>query len=126
MRLCDRDDARLTSGEAPLRGRAGLELLMTADDYRGAATRLPTPTDLATALRVFAVIGGIVGYATDMVDFDLPASLEDFDRWVIQRVLSPRQRYGARPRRCSTKIQPSAARVPYCTTRPSAQSRTDP
>lgn len=79
----------LTAGEAPLRGRAGLELVMTPDDYRVAATRLPTPTDLATATHVYAVIGGVVGYATDMVDFDLPASVEDFDRWVVRRVLSP-------------------------------------
>ena len=32
----------LTEGEAPLRGRAGLELIMQPDDFRVAATRLPT------------------------------------------------------------------------------------
>lgn len=79
----------LTAGEAALRGRAGLELVMLADDYRVAATRLPDPADLAVAVRVFAVIGGVVGYATDMVDFDLPEGVEDVDRWIIQRVLSP-------------------------------------
>jgi hypothetical protein len=33
------------------------------------------------------VIGGVVGYATDMVGFDLPTSASDFDRWVTDRVL---------------------------------------
>jgi AAA+ ATPase superfamily predicted ATPase len=79
----------LTAGEAPLRGRAGMELVMHADDYRVAATRLADPTDLRTAVHVFAVIGGVVGYATDMVNFDLPQSADDVDRWIVQRVLSP-------------------------------------
>ena len=79
----------LTAGEAALRGRAGLELVMLPDDYRVAATRLPDPPDLELAVRVFAVIGGVVGYATDMVDFDLPQGAGDVDRWIAQRVLSP-------------------------------------
>jgi len=79
----------LTAGEAALRGRAGLELVMLPDDYRVAATRLPDPSDLEVAVRVFAVIGGVVGYATDMVDFDLPEGPVDVDRWITQRVLSP-------------------------------------
>ncbi|MCC5953184.1 MAG: winged helix-turn-helix transcriptional regulator [Acidimicrobiia bacterium] len=78
----------LTGGEAPLRGRASLELVMQPDDFRVAATRL-TSSDLAVACRTFAVIGGVVGYATDMVGFDLPTSRRDFDRWIIERVLSP-------------------------------------
>ena len=79
----------LTAGEAPLRGRAGMELVMHADDFRRAASRLRDPTDLDTAVRVFAVIGGVVGYATDMVDFDLPDGFDDVDRWIVRRVLSP-------------------------------------
>lgn len=79
----------LTAGEAALRGRSGLELVMLPDDYRVAATRLPDSSDLEVAVRVFAVIGGVVGYATDMVDFDLPNTVDDLDRWIIQRVLSP-------------------------------------
>lgn len=79
----------LTADQAPLRGRAGMELLMLPDDYRTAATRLPEGADLELAMRVYAVIGGVVGYATDMVDFDLPDSSQDFDRWVVERVLSP-------------------------------------
>lgn len=79
----------LTAGQAPLRGRAGMELLMWPDDYRRAATRLADPSNLDLATRVFAAIGGVVGYATDMVAHDLAVDLEDFDRWVAQRILSP-------------------------------------
>ncbi len=79
----------LTEGEAPLRGRAGLELVMQPDDFRVAATRLPIGAGLETAVRVFAVIGGVVGYATDMVNFDLPSGRADLDRWIVDRVLSP-------------------------------------
>lgn len=79
----------LTAGEAPLRGRAGLELVIQPDDFRTAAARLPAPDDLELAVRVFATIGGVVGYATDMTNFDLPGSVEDFDRWVVDRLLSP-------------------------------------
>lgn len=79
----------LTAGQAPLRGRAGLELLMQPDDFRTAATRLPDPNDLTLAIAVFSVIGGVVGYATEMTNFDLPRSADDFDRWVSERVLSP-------------------------------------
>lgn len=79
----------LTAGEAPLRGRAGMELIMYPDDFRAATARLTDPNDLRTAAQVFAVIGGVVGYATDMVNFDLPGGGDDFDRWVVQRILSP-------------------------------------
>lgn len=81
--------AALTAGEAPLRGRAGMELVMQPWDYREAADVLGQDIDLGLATRVFAVIGGVIGYATDMVDHDLPASRDDFDRWVAARVLSP-------------------------------------
>jgi uncharacterized protein len=79
----------LTAGESALRGRAGLELVMLADDYRVAATRLPHADDLEVAAEVFAVIGGVVGYATDMVDFDLPGAPDEVDDWITRRVLSP-------------------------------------
>jgi AAA+ ATPase superfamily predicted ATPase len=82
----------LTAGEAPLRGRAGMELVMRPADFRGAAEHVARTTgglDLETAVRVYAVIGGVIGYATDMVDGDLPSGLHDFDRWVAARILSP-------------------------------------
>lgn len=79
----------LTAGQAPLRGRAGLEIVVQPFDYRAAATEFGPFTDLDLATRVHAVIGGAIGYATDMVDHDLPDTREDFDRWVSARVLSP-------------------------------------
>jgi uncharacterized protein len=79
----------VTAGQAPLRGRAGLELVMQPFGYRAAAERLGSDAELRLAVRVYAVIGGVIGYATDMVDHDLPAGLADFDRWVTARVLSP-------------------------------------
>ena len=79
----------LTSGEAPLRGRAGLELVMQPFGFRNAAARLGSGVSLELAARVYAVIGGVIGYYTDMVDHDLPEGPADFDRWVVTRVLSP-------------------------------------
>jgi hypothetical protein len=79
----------LTAGQAPLRGRAGMELVMQPFDFRTAAEHLRTKSSLELAVRVYAVIGGVIGYATDMVDHDLPTGAEDFDRWVAARVLSP-------------------------------------
>jgi hypothetical protein len=79
----------LTAGQAPLRGRAGMELVMHPHDFRAAAGWLGSDPDLALAVRVYAVIGGVIGYATDMVDHDLPGQPDDFERWVAARVLSP-------------------------------------
>jgi uncharacterized protein len=79
----------LTAGEAPLRGRAGMELVMRPFDFWQIASLLDMESDLALATRVFAVIGGVIGYATDMVDHDLPTGGDDFPRWVAGRVLSP-------------------------------------
>jgi AAA+ ATPase superfamily predicted ATPase len=78
----------LTSGEAALRGRAGMELVMQPFGFRAAALQLGEDAPLDLAIRVFAVIGGVIGYYTDMVDYDLPESLADFDRWIAARVLS--------------------------------------
>ena len=78
----------LTEGQSALRGRASLELVMQPDDFRTAATWLPKSADLPTATRTFSVIGGVIEYATDMVNFDLPKDRDDVDRWVVDRVLS--------------------------------------
>ncbi len=79
----------LTAGEAPLRGRAGLELVMQPLDFRGARERMLPDADLTLAVRLYSVIGGVIGYATDMVDHDLPEDEADFDRWISRRILSP-------------------------------------
>lgn len=81
--------AGLTAGEAPLRGRSGMELVMHPHGYRAAAGWLGADPELALATRFYAVVGGVIGYATDMVDHDRPDGLADFDRWVATRVLSP-------------------------------------
>jgi hypothetical protein len=80
--------AALTQGEAALRSRTGVEVMMQPNDFREAARPLGPGADLALAARLYAVIGGVIGYATDMVDYDLPRDLADFDRWVVERVLS--------------------------------------
>lgn len=79
----------LTAGEAPLRGRAGLEVVMQPFGYRAAARHVGDDIPLDLAARVYAVIGGVIGYHTDMVDHDLPRSPTDFERWIAARVLSP-------------------------------------
>jgi hypothetical protein len=65
----------LGAGQAPLRGRAALELVLRAFGYRQAAAMLGPAPDLALADRLFAVIGSVIGYATDMVDDDLPRAV---------------------------------------------------
>jgi hypothetical protein len=79
---------RILGGSAPLHGRAGLDLRISPFDFR-VARELHGIDDLRTALRTFAVIGGVAAYAREMVGGDLPAGLADFDRWVCRRVLSP-------------------------------------
>lgn len=78
---------KLLSGTAPLRGRAGLDLRVAPFGYRD-ARRLFGTEDLALAVRLYSVIGGVAAYSRDMVDNDLPGSIEDFDAWVARRVLS--------------------------------------
>ena len=80
--------SRMLGGTAPLRGRAGLDLRISAFDFR-LARAFHGIDDLATAFRTFAVIGGVAAYAREMVDGDLPAAHSDFDRWVCRRILSP-------------------------------------
>lgn len=79
----------LTAGEAPLRGRAGLEIVMQPFGYRRAARLLGADAPPELAARVYSAIGGVIGYYTDMVDHDLPEARADFDRWIVARVLSP-------------------------------------
>lgn len=80
--------SRTLSGTAPLRGRAGLDLRISPFDFRMAA-ELHGIVDRKTALRTYAVVGGVAAYAREMSGDDLPAGPDDFDRWVCERVLSP-------------------------------------
>lgn len=78
----------LLSGNAPLRGRAGLELVVPTLDHRLAAEfwRIDDPL---TALKVNAVVGGTPAYRREFARDDTPAGPDDFDPWVLRTVLSP-------------------------------------
>jgi hypothetical protein len=78
----------LLSGRAPLRGRAGLELIVHPFGYRDAA-RFWEISDPRLAVLVHSVVGGTPAYRRELVREDTPAALADFDAWVIRAVLNP-------------------------------------
>ncbi len=78
----------LLSGRAPLRGRAGLELMVHPFGYRDAA-RFWGITDPALAVLVHSVVGGTPAYRREFVRDDAPLALADFDAWVVRTVLNP-------------------------------------
>lgn len=78
----------LLSGSAPLRGRAGLELLVPPLDYRAAAEFWGL-TDPTLAVRVHAIVGGTPAYRREYVQDDAPAGPDVFDDWVVRAVLNP-------------------------------------
>lgn len=79
---------RLLSGGAPLRGRAGLELIVPTLDYR-LAREFWDVTDPKTALLTNAVVGGTPAYRREFAQGDTPAGPDDFDPWVVRTVLNP-------------------------------------
>jgi uncharacterized protein len=79
---------KLLSGNAPLRGRAGLELLVRPLDYQLAAD-FWNLADPALAVRVHAVVGGTPAYRREFARNDTPESPADFDSWVVRTVLNP-------------------------------------
>ncbi|HEY3646415.1 MAG TPA: ATP-binding protein [Streptosporangiaceae bacterium] len=78
----------LLSGSAPLRGRAGLELVVHPFGYRNAA-RFWGISDPKLAVLMHSVVGGTPAYRRELVREDTPADLEDFDAWVVRTVLNP-------------------------------------
>jgi uncharacterized protein len=78
----------LLSGNAPLRGRAGLELVVPTLDYQLAA-QFWGLSDPALAIKVHAIVGGTPAYRREFVRDDTPADLGDFDNWVQRTVLNP-------------------------------------
>src|ERR1700735_2894103 len=78
----------LLSGPAPLRGRAGFELIVHPFGYRDAA-RFWGITDPRLAVLVHSVVGGPPAYRRELLREDTPADLADFDPWVIRTVLNP-------------------------------------
>ncbi len=79
----------LLTASAPLRGRAGLELVVQPFDYRTAADFWGLADNPELALRVFAVLGGTPAYAREFVRDDAPTDDADFERWLTDRVLDP-------------------------------------
>jgi AAA+ ATPase superfamily predicted ATPase len=79
---------RLLSGNAPLRGRAGFELVVPTLDHRLAAEFWGVD-DPATAFKVNAIVGGTPAYRREFARDDTPAGPDDFDSWVLRTVLSP-------------------------------------
>ncbi|WP_323377259.1 AAA family ATPase [Streptomyces smaragdinus] len=77
----------LLSGQAPLRGRAGLEMIVQPFSYREAA-QFWGITDPRLALLVHMVVGGTPAYREEFVAGDAPDGLADFDAWVLRTVLN--------------------------------------
>jgi hypothetical protein len=71
---------RLLAGTAPLRGRAGLELLIPPFDHR-LAGQFWEITDLWLAIKVNAVVVGTPAYRREFSRNDSPAGPDDFDSW---------------------------------------------
>ena len=78
----------LLSGSAPLRGRAGLELVVRPFGFREAA-RFWGISDPRLAVLLHSVVGGTPAYRRELVREDSPADFADFDSWVIRTVLNP-------------------------------------
>ncbi|MFG1703503.1 ATP-binding protein [Nonomuraea sp. M3C6] len=78
----------LLSGQAPLRGRAGLELMIHPFRYRAAAEFWGI-TDPRLAVLVNSVVGGTPAYRYEFTQGDVPEGLADFDSWVVRTVLNP-------------------------------------
>ncbi len=78
----------LLSGQAPLRGRAGLELVIQPFRYRDAAAFWGI-ADPELALQVHAVVGGTPAYGRELIRSDMPSARDDFDAWVCRTVLNP-------------------------------------
>lgn len=78
----------LLAGQAPLRGRAGLELVVSAFDFR-TARAFWRIRDLRLAVQVFAIVGGTPAYRREFIADDTPRGPRDFDAWVARTVMNP-------------------------------------
>jgi hypothetical protein len=79
---------RLPAGQAPLRGRASLEMLVRPFGYQDAAEFWGI-ADPRLAVLLHAVVGGTPAYRREFVGYDAPTGLADFDDWVVRTVLNP-------------------------------------
>lgn len=78
----------LLSGRAPLRGRAGLELVVHPFGYQDAA-QFWGISDPILAMQVHMVVGGTPAYRREFTRGDAPSDLSDFNDWVIRTALNP-------------------------------------
>ncbi|MGH3280346.1 MAG: AAA family ATPase, partial [Trebonia sp.] len=79
---------KLLAGQAPLRGRASLELLIRPFSYRDAA-RFWGADDPRLAVLLHSVVGGTPAYRREFAAFDAPDGLADFEPWLTRTVLNP-------------------------------------
>jgi DNA-binding MarR family transcriptional regulator len=77
----------LLDSDAPLRGRAGLELVVQPFDYRTAASFWGPTVNNDAAFRLHAVVGGTPAYV-DLAGGYRPTD-GNVDRWIIERLLDP-------------------------------------
>jgi uncharacterized protein len=78
---------RLLSGTAPLRGRAGLEMIVPTLDYRLAA-QFWGIDDPHLAVLLYSIVGGTPAYRDGVAGGRGPQSVADLDPWVAENVLS--------------------------------------
>lgn len=78
----------LLAGQAPLRGRAGLEMIIRPLGFHDAAAFWGV-TDHRLALLLHAIVGGTPAYRRQFVRNDAPDGPGDFDSWVCRNVLNP-------------------------------------
>jgi hypothetical protein len=78
---------RLLGADAPLRGRASLELVVRPFDYRTAA-RYWRVAELRRAVQLHALVGGTPAYL-DFAAGRSPAAFDSFDDWVCDVLLDP-------------------------------------
>ncbi|MFI7049730.1 AAA family ATPase [Streptosporangium sandarakinum] len=79
----------LLAGDAPLRGRASLELVVSPMDYLTAARFWGCDSDHELAVLLHSVVGGTPAYRHEFIHSDAPSSLAEFDDWVVRTVLNP-------------------------------------
>ncbi len=79
---------KLLSGNAPLRGRASMELIVRSLEYQDSA-HFWGIDDPRLAVLVHSIVGGTPAYRREFVAGDAPNSLADFDSWVLRTVLNP-------------------------------------
>ena len=77
----------LLGADAPLRGRASLELVVGPFDYRTAA-RYWRSKDLTHAVQLHSLVGGTPAYL-DFAAGRVPTDFETFDDWVCDVLLNP-------------------------------------